>query len=88
MRAGAQGHLKLSQQIGNEHLTFVSMAPKALKLPESCPVEPGYPIQVKTLSGLEYLARKGVLYFNLHQGAHLLRRDARPALRRAGQVAG
>lgn len=61
---------KLSQQIGNEHLTFVSMAPKALKLPESCPVEPGYPIQVKTLSGLEYLARKGVLYFNLHTKAH------------------
>lgn len=61
---------KLSLQLGNEDLTFVSMLPKAFKLPESCPVEPGYPIQVKTLSGLEYLARKGVLYFNLHTKAH------------------
>ncbi len=66
----AQG--KLSVQVTNDDLTFVSMLPKLanLKLPESCPVEPGYPIQVKTLSGMEYLARKGVLYFNLHTKAH------------------
>jgi hypothetical protein len=61
---------KLSLKIGNEDITYASMAPKGFKLPESCPVEPGFPIQVKTVSGLEYLARKGVLYFNLHTKAH------------------
>lgn len=61
---------RMSLKIGNEDIVYVSMAPKGLKLPESCPVEPGFPIQVKTISGLEYLARKGVLYFNLHTKAH------------------
>lgn len=63
---------KLSLEITNDDITFVSMLPKGFKpkLPESCPVEPGYPIQVKTISGMEYLARKGVLYFNLHTKAH------------------
>lgn len=63
---------KLSVNVTNADLTFASMLPKGFKfhLPESCPVEPGWPIQVKTLAGLEYLARKGVLYFNLHTKAH------------------
>ncbi len=61
---------KLSLKIGNEDIMYVSMAPRGFKLPESCPVEPGFPIQVKTISGLEHLARKGVLYFNLHTKAH------------------
>lgn len=61
---------KLSVKVTNGDVTFANMLPKALKLPESCPVEPGFPIQVKTISGLEYLARKGVLYFNLHTKAH------------------
>lgn len=63
---------KLSVQVANKDIQFVSMLPKGFKpsLPESCPVEPGYPIQVKTIAGLEYLARKGVLYFNLHTKAH------------------
>jgi hypothetical protein len=39
-------------------------------LPEGCPVELGAPTQVNTIAGLEYLARKGVLYFNLHTKAH------------------
>lgn len=63
---------KLSVKVGNEDINFVSMLPKGFKpaLPESCPVEPGFPTQVKTIAGLEYLARKGVLYFNLHTKAH------------------
>lgn len=63
---------KLSVQVGNDDLTFVNMLPKGanLKLPESCPIEPGFPVQVKTIAGLDYLARKGVLYFNLHTKAH------------------
>ncbi|WP_208752616.1 CHRD domain-containing protein [Corallococcus carmarthensis] len=38
-------------------------------LPESCPAELGFLAQTRTLAGLESLARKGVLYFNLHTRA-------------------
>jgi hypothetical protein len=63
---------KLSVDVANEDLTYESMIPKGLKLklPESCPVEAGLPGGVKTIGGLEYLARKGVLYFNLHTKQH------------------
>lgn len=63
---------KLTVEAANKDLTWASMFPKGFKLalPESCPVEPGWPIQVKTIGGMEYLARKGVLYFNLHTKAH------------------
>jgi hypothetical protein len=64
---------KLSVKIGNGDLTWANMLPrghKHLSLPESCPVEPGFPAQTRTLVGMEYLARKGVLYFNLHTRAH------------------
>ena len=32
--------------------------------------EAGWPTQTKTLVGMEYLARKGLFYFNLHTHAH------------------
>jgi hypothetical protein len=63
---------KFTAEIINADLTYASMLPRGFKfkLPESCPVEVGFPVQVKTISGMEYLARKGVLYFNLHTKAH------------------
>jgi CHRD domain-containing protein len=64
---------KLSVKITNDDLTWASMLPKGIKgitLPESCPVDVGFPTQTKTLVGMEYLARKGLLYFNLHTHAH------------------
>ncbi len=63
---------KLSVKLGNADLTWGSMLPRGFKpsLPESCPVEVGFPIQTKTLVGMEYLARRGLLYFNLHTKAH------------------
>lgn len=62
---------KLSIEVANKDVQYVSMLPKGLKLPESCPSELGIPgAQVKTISGLELLARKGALYFNLHTKAH------------------
>lgn len=61
---------KLSAKLSNADLTFVSMAPRGFKLPESCPVEIGFPAQTKTLVGMEHLARRGLLYFNLHTKAH------------------
>jgi hypothetical protein len=65
----AQG--KFSVELTNKNVKFVKDMP-GLKpsLPEGCPSELGLPGQVKTLAGLESLARKGVLYFNLHTKAH------------------
>lgn len=63
---------KLSVTIDNSHVTFVQHMPKGLKprLPEGCPVDKGFLNQVKTIAGVEYLARQGVLYFNLHTKAN------------------
>ncbi|NJS10372.1 MAG: CHRD domain-containing protein [Microcoleus sp. CSU_2_2] len=36
------------------------------RLPEGCPVEIGLPGQVNTVAGIEAVARRGALYFNLH----------------------
>jgi len=62
---------KLSVELSNKNITYIKDMP-GLKpaLPESCPAELGFPTQTMTIAGLEYLARKGVLYFNLHTKAH------------------
>lgn len=62
---------KLSVELTNKNITYVNDM-KGMKsgLPESCPAELGFAAQTKTLASLEYLARKGVLYFNLHTKAH------------------
>jgi hypothetical protein len=63
---------KLSVEITNKNITYIKDM-KGMKsgLPESCPAELGFlPTQTKTIAGLEALARKGVLYFNLHTKAH------------------
>jgi hypothetical protein len=62
---------KFSMELTNKNVAFVKDMP-GLKpsLPESCPAELGFLAQTKTLAGLEYLAKKGVLYFNLHTKAH------------------
>jgi hypothetical protein len=76
---GELGHLpktfaegKLSVELADKNITYVKSMPKGLKpaLPESCPAELGFPTQASTIAALEYLARKGVLYFNLHTKAH------------------
>lgn len=76
---------KLSVEITNKNLNTVSMLPAGGKgkLPEACPIDLGLPFSpdqlvrkqplpnpVKTIAGMEYLARKGVLYFNLHTKSH------------------
>lgn len=63
---------KMTVELTNKNVVFIKDMPKGLKpsLPESCPAELGFPTQTKTIAGLEYLARKGVLYFNLHTKAH------------------
>lgn len=62
---------RFSVELTNKNVVFVKDMP-GLKpsLPEGCPSELGLPGQTKTLAGLEYLAKKGVLYFNLHTKAH------------------
>lgn len=66
------GEGRFSMELTNKDVVFVKDMPKGLKptLPEGCPVELGFLAQAKTIAGLEYLARKGVLYFNLHTKAH------------------
>lgn len=63
---------KLSVELANKNITFIKDMPHGLKpaLPESCPVETGFPTQSMTIAALEYLARKWVLYFNLHTKAN------------------
>ncbi len=63
---------KLSVELTDADITYVKDMPKGLKpaLPESCPAELGLPTQSMTIAALDYLARKGVLYFNLHTRAN------------------
>ncbi|MBN1205384.1 MAG: CHRD domain-containing protein [Myxococcaceae bacterium] len=63
---------RFSVELTNKNVVFVKDMPKGLKprLPEGCPADQGFLSQSKTIAGLEYLARKGVLYFNLHTKAH------------------
>jgi hypothetical protein len=63
---------RMSVELSDKDITYVKSMPSGLKpaLPESCPIEPGFPVQAKTVAALEALARKGVLYFNLHTKAH------------------
>lgn len=82
-KAAAQG--TFTAEITNKNINMAKMFPAGQKLapPEACPVDAGFPPspdeivkrqplpnQVKTLAGMEHLARKGVLYFNLHTKAH------------------
>ncbi|WP_240359831.1 CHRD domain-containing protein [Pyxidicoccus trucidator] len=62
---------KLSLELTNKNIVFIKDM-KGMKpgLPESCPSELGFAAQTKTLASLESLAKKGVLYFNLHTKAH------------------
>jgi hypothetical protein len=62
---------KLSVELTNKNITYVKdMMGMKSGLPESCPAELGFATQTRTIAGLESLARKGVLYFNLHTKAH------------------
>ena len=61
-------------------LTASGHAGHSVKLPEGCPVEIGFPDQVTTIGALDYVARKGVLYFNLHTKAHTYFGEMRGAL--------
>ena len=65
---------RFSASITNDKLTFVKQplpppslsSSPTLPLPEGCPSDLNIPLQVNTIAGMEALARKGVLYFNVH----------------------
>ncbi len=69
---------QLSVSLTNDNVTFVTMPPPTptpgtsftLPLPEGCPNDYGQLGQVYTIAGMEALARKGLLYFNLHTAQH------------------
>lgn len=67
--AFADGHEVV--EIDNDNIVVQNHA-HGLKpsLPEGCPVDKGFLTGVKTIGGLDYLARKDALYFNLHTKAH------------------
>jgi hypothetical protein len=76
---GQQGSLpkllasgKLSLELRNKDLTYLKDMPRGLKpaLPEGCPIDPAMVGQLQTIAGLDMLARKGVLYFNLNTKQH------------------
>jgi CHRD domain len=62
---------KLSVQLSNKDITYVKQSANGIKpaLPESCPIDPGLPTP-STIAALEWLARKGLLYFNVHTKAN------------------
>ncbi len=68
--AFADGHEVV--EIRNEHINVAERPMPGLKPhpPEGCPIDKGILTGVKTIGGLEFLAREGVLYFNLHTKAH------------------
>ncbi len=45
-----------------------------------CPIVPGLPDKVKTIAGMEYIARQGELYFNLHTKGQTFYGDMRGQL--------
>lgn len=45
-----------------------------------CPITPGVPDFVKTIAGMEYIARQGELYFNLHTKGQVYYGDVRGQL--------
>ncbi|NJK33143.1 MAG: CHRD domain-containing protein [Deltaproteobacteria bacterium] len=68
-KAFADGHELI--EIDNSNIKMAEHAPGLKpRLPEGCPVDKGFLTGVKTIGGLEYLARRGALYFNLHTKAH------------------
>ncbi len=78
---------KLSVELTNKNITYVKDMPKGLKpaLPESCPIAIGLPTQSMTISAMEALARKGVLYFNLHTKANTFYGEVRGQIYAAPQ---
>ncbi len=46
-----------------------------------CPIVPGVPGEVKTIAGMEHIARQGELYFNLHTKAQTYFGDIRGQVR-------
>jgi hypothetical protein len=67
---------KLSVEVANKDLVYMKAMPAGLKPapPESCPELSTGPL---TIAGLESLARKGLLYFNLHTKANTFYGEAR-----------
>jgi CHRD domain len=49
-------------------------------LTAGCPILPGLPDKVKTIAGMEYIARQGELYFNLHTSGQVYFGDIRGQL--------
>jgi CHRD domain len=58
----------MSVEVRDEHIEAESHAGHGIigEFTAGCPIVPGGKEKVKTIAGMEYIARKGELYFNLH----------------------
>jgi hypothetical protein len=58
----------MSVEVRDEHIEAESHAGHGIigEFTAGCPIVPGTKDKVKTIAGMEYIARKGELYFNLH----------------------
>lgn len=62
---------RFQKEIRNADIKYVKDLPGlAPRLPEACPIGSGLPGQVMTVGGMYHIARRGLLYFNLHTKAH------------------
>ncbi|MDX1906540.1 MAG: CHRD domain-containing protein [Bacteroidia bacterium] len=55
-------------EVDNSHILATIAAGQGLvgEFTSGCPIVPGLPAKVQTVAGMEYIAQKGELYFNLH----------------------
>jgi hypothetical protein len=69
---GAKLNVKLKQDLANKDVVFVTQLAAGLKPAEkeACPLDPGYGGTITTISAMELLARRGMLYVNLHTHQH------------------
>lgn len=58
----------MSVEVRDEHIEAEGHAGHGIigEFTAGCPIVPGTKDKVKTIAGMEYIARKGELYFNLH----------------------
>ncbi|NER01349.1 MAG: CHRD domain-containing protein [Okeania sp. SIO3C4] len=69
-------------ELRNEDIEKVSNSGQGIvgAFTAGCPIVPGIPDNVKTIAGMQYIAQKGELYFNLHTKAQTFYGDIRGKL--------
>lgn len=71
-----------SAEISNADIEVTSSSGEGIvgAFTAGCPIIPGLPDKAKTIAGMEYIARQGELYFNLHTSGQVYFGDIRGQL--------